>query len=139
MKTSADETEAGSTPRIITFVDYCVRWFFWPSVVVLVVLLLFMGARVSVLKHQCWWADIIAGILSICVLMSAVLALTKAWAKSASASVAPPTNSPSIIATRGIFILSIVAFLLAFIYTIALKVKYPSLTQRGVSAMHLER
>ncbi len=129
---NVDETDVGSVSRIVKFVDYCVSWFFWPSVIVLLSLVIFLVARVYGLRCHCWWADIVAGLLAMFALMGAVFAVTKAWSKSASVETSSPKHTPPVIATRGIFVLTVIAVLLAFVYTIVLKTKYPSLCQRGV-------
>ena len=126
-----DETrEDENLSRIGTFINICSLRLFFPACFALVCIVLCVVVRQWVPVDLLRWVDAVSGILALVLVFGSFAKTANAWTDSIRKN-ATKVSSSAIICLKIIIILVVEALLFAYGYTILLKLKYPSMQQRG--------
>lgn len=126
-----DETrEDENLSRIGTFINICAVRLFFPACFALVCIVLCVVVRQWIPADLLHWADTISGILALVLVFGTIAKTANAWTDSIRKEVSKASSS-AIIGLKILIILVVEALLLAYGYTMLLKLKYPGIQQRG--------
>ena len=121
--------DRGNPSRIVTFVNICAARLFSLACLAFVWMLLCVVVRQWIPVYLLCWVDTGCGVFAVVLLLLVVTKTVRAWADSIRVEV--NNTSPTTIILRITIILVVVALLFAYGYTVFLKLKYPSMQQRG--------
>lgn len=117
-------------PRLSVFLALIAKRFWIPFVIALIVEITYVWARVKIPHSSRLVVDSVIGAFAVAFLMAVVFLIGKAWSDSAKDVYRGGTVPKTVISLS--LIMFSAASLVAFAYTTLLKMKYPSLEQRGL-------